>query len=726
MTRTARSSTVVLVVLLTAGGLVHTRPAVAGPTSTTSNEIVYTATGPSGSSIVLRDLQTKAQSSPLHVSATTSFDTPELSPTGDKVVASYDNVSDTTETFGITVVNRGGIGRVNLTALDLFTDSAFDIEPTFSPDGNTVLFTRVTAVDIDDPTTYTYALWTVPTAGGAATALPGGTDGFAGTYKPGDAGTIAFSRSADPETGIGPLTVLSGGTPTSLGVDGRYPKYSPSGSTLAYSTSVSATVDRLATVAATGGTATVFPSALTGSSFVGVSGWLPDGESILFELSSSRGFELWAVDARGTRAGIVLAATATSDASGGYVNGPAPTTVVADPASTTFVPVSPTRLLDTRTTNGGHLGKVAAGEALTLQVSGRTLDGGGTVPNASAVVLNVTAASGTAATVVRVFPAPASPLPTASNLNTTKAGQIRANHVTVKLGSGPSDEGKVVLYNGSGQVHLIADIAGYYVTGAANQRFGSLEPGRILDTRNGTGAPAAPVGQGGFVDLDVVGSLPLSGGGTSVVPGDATAVVLNVTGTAATAPTNIRAFPTPASGAATPLISNLNLAKGETAPNLVTVTVGDGGRVRLFNAAGSVHLIADLAGYYSPSATGGYVPVVPVRFLDSRDGTGAAPITTSAGGFIDLLVRGTRGLPTDALGVVLNLTGTSTTAPTFVVAYPSTSAKPTASNLNLVTGDSRANAVVALPGSTGRLRIGNNAGTVHLIADLAGYFVALP
>jgi len=43
----------------------------------------------------------------------------------------------------------------------------------------------------------------------------------------------------------------------------------------------------------------------------------------------------------------------------------------------------------------------------------------------------------------------------------------------------------------------------------------------------------------------------------------------------------------------------LNLGRGETRPNLVTVQVGAGGKVDLYNHAGSVNLIADVAGYYS-------------------------------------------------------------------------------------------------------------------------------
>jgi hypothetical protein len=209
------------------------------------------------------------------------------------------------------------------------------------------------------------------------------------------------------------------------------------------------------------------------------------------------------------------------------------------------------------------------------------------------------------------------------------------------------------------------------------------------------------------------------------VPADARAVVLNVTATAVTGvSTDVRVYP--AGGAAVPLVSNLNLVGGQTAANLVTVAVGAGGKVRLRNSLGSLHLIADLAGYYSPSAPGRFVPVTPTRFLDTRSGVGAAVIPTTAGGFVDLKVAGTRSVPAQATAAVLNLTGTavSGTASTDVRAYPRGAARvPTVSNVNLQRGDTRANLAIVRVGSDGRVRVRNSSGQLQLVADLAGYMV---
>ena len=86
-----------------------------------------------------------------------------------------------------------------------------------------------------------------------------------------------------------------------------------------------------------------------------------------------------------------------------------------------------------------------------------------------------------------------------SNLNAT-AGQVLPNLVTVKVDSA----GVVNLFNSAGSVDLVADVTGYYST-TAPDTYSPLDPTRVLDTRSGLGAPAAPVGAGGTIDLQVTG-----------------------------------------------------------------------------------------------------------------------------------------------------------------------------------------------------------------------------
>ena len=152
--------------------------------------------------------------------------------------------------------------------------------------------------------------------------------------------------------------------------------------------------------------------------------------------------------------------------------------------------------------------------------------------------------------------------------------------------------------------------------------FYSLPPTRILNTRSGLGH-SGKVGPNQFINLTVDGS------GSGLIPASGVAaVVLNVTVTNPTAASFVTVWPT---GQARPTASNINFVAGQTVPNLVTVKVGAGGQVSLYNAAGSTDLIADVAGYYgdgTAAAGSTFVPLPPARLLDTRSTGG--PIT--AGG----------------------------------------------------------------------------------------------
>ena len=127
-----------------------------------------------------------------------------------------------------------------------------------------------------------------------------------------------------------------------------------------------------------------------------------------------------------------------------------------------FVAVAPARLLDSRA--GGStvdglfrgLGVSGPGSVVELQVAGRA----GVPGDASAVVLNVTAASASGGGYVTVFPCGSAP-PNSSNLNTTAGGTV-PNAVTVKVGAG----GKVCLFTSPEiSTHLLADVNGYFPAG---------------------------------------------------------------------------------------------------------------------------------------------------------------------------------------------------------------------------------------------------------------------
>ncbi len=264
---------------------------------------------------------------------------------------------------------------------------------------------------------------------------------------------------------------------------------------------------------------------------------------------------------------------------------------------------------------------------------------------------------------------------------------------------------------------MLADM-GYSVASLVGSRFTPLDPVRLLDTRSGTGAPKAVVGAGGVLDLKVTGA--------HGVPDNATAVVLNVTGVSPSAVTDVRVYPTPVVLSAVPQVSNLNLAKGTTRANLVTVPVGNNGRVRLRNSTGTVSLLADLSGFYAPGAAASFTALDPTRLLDTRSAQGISTKTRiPAAGQVDLKVAAVGGVPADATAVALTVTAVNATKSTDIRVYPATSdtaTVPIISNLNLGSGPGVPNVVIVKLGEGGVVRLRNQSGEVHLLADVAGYY----
>jgi uncharacterized protein YkwD len=386
---------------------------------------------------------------------------------------------------------------------------------------------------------------------------------------------------------------------------------------------------------------------------------------------------------------------------------PTTTTTVAPTTTTTlptapspgggFHPLTPARILDTRTTAA-----VGPGATMNLQVTGQ---GGIPSTGVTAAVLNVTVTAPTATSFLTVFPAGAA-LPLAANLNFLP-GQTIANLVTAKVGA----NGQVSLYNLAGYVHVIADVAGWYDTGTdpTGAGFHPLTPARILDTRTA----GAPLGAGATMNVQVTGrgGVPTTG---------VTAAVINVTVTDTTGSSFLTVFP---SGQALPLAANINWSPGQTVPNLVTAKLGASGQLSVYNLAGNASVIADVAGWYDTGTdpTGaGFHALTPSRILDTRS---AAPL--GAATTMNLQVAGQGGIPsTGVTAVVLNVTVTAPTATSFLTVFPAGSPLPLAANLNYAPAQTVPNLVIAKVGANGQVSIYNLAGSVHVIADVAGWYDA--
>ncbi|MCX5301448.1 hypothetical protein OG898_34135 [Streptomyces sp. NBC_00193] len=238
-------------------------------------------------------------------------------------------------------------------------------------------------------------------------------------------------------------------------------------------------------------------------------------------------------------------------------------------------------------------------------------------------------------------------------------------------------------------------------------------PTRLLDTRDGTGAPKGKVGPNGSARLKVAG--------VGKIPAGATTAVLNVTVTNATAAGHITAF---ASGAARPTTSNLNFEPGQTVPNLVVVPIGTDGYVDLYNSGlGTVDLIADVTGYFTQSAASGYTAITPERFVDTRIGLGTRKGQVEGFKGFGTAISGVRSVPAGATAVALNVTVTNPKDDGHLTVYPGGTKAPTASNLNFRGGQTVANSVIVPIGADGKISIRNGGwkGT-DVIVDVVGFY----
>ena len=374
-----------------------------------------------------------------------------------------------------------------------------------------------------------------------------------------------------------------------------------------------------------------------------------------------------------------------------------------------FHPVTLTRILDTRngTGRGGVIASVKPNSALVLKV-----EGAGPLPasGVAAVTLNLTLTNPTGSGNISAY-ADGSTRPSTSNLNFS-AGQTVANQVIARVGA----DGAVDLYNqGTGTVDLIADVAGYYGTGAGVGLETLGTPTRILDTRNGTGTGKV------IAAVPAKGTLKLTAANTDGWVGAGVTEVFNVTVTNAKGGGYLAVYP---DGGTRPGVSSLNFGTGQTVANEVDVQAGSDGSIDFYNnASGTVDVIADLLGMFTTDLGAGYVPINPVRVLDTRYGTGAPKAAVAPFGTVQATVSGVDGLPKNPQTIAANVTVTGPSGSGDIEVYPDyLSSPPGVSTLNFAKGDTIANATTMSTENTGEKLYNQSAGSSQLILDVFGYY----
>jgi hypothetical protein len=281
------------------------------------------------------------------------------------------------------------------------------------------------------------------------------------------------------------------------------------------------------------------------------------------------------------------------DVQGYYL--PAPTATAGR-----FVPLNPTRILDTRNT-----AKVAGGTEIVVDVATPV-----TLPaDTAAAVLKVTVTDASGEGYWTVYPN-AGTRPTVSNLNAAKAGDAISNQAIVPLAGG-----KVRVFAERGG-NVIIDIVGSYTGASAPSTtdglFTPVSPGRVVDTREGN----QKLGLRRTIEVPVANRFGVPASGVA-------AVVLNATLAPSTNAGFLTLWParTYRPGASS---LNANVADQTIAGHVITPVTANG--FALFSDGGG-HVIADISGWFAGTPIAAVTP--PAVPLYGPGGPNGAPSSDS-------------------------------------------------------------------------------------------------
>lgn len=395
----------------------------------------------------------------------------------------------------------------------------------------------------------------------------------------------------------------------------------------------------------------------------------------------------------------------------GYLNGQVAQVLVwdqvVDPAQAAspasyYQPITQTRALDTRNGTGGTTGPLAPGSSIRLKIAGAN---GIPATGVTAVAINITALYASTAGYITVWP-DNTPRPTTSAINFAANTPI-ANYLVAPVGA----NGYIRLYNANATIQLLADIAGYFTseTLAGNTTYNPITPARLLDTRDGTGRPAAGTIAGGSTfTLQVTG---LSG-----IPANAKAVAMNFTVVGAASAGYLTTY---ADGTTRPTVSGIQFGTS-TIASMAIVPIGANGKIAVYNGGGgAAHIVGDAVGYFTTEPSGQkYHAINSTRMIDTRQDGGAV-----ATGATKKVAQGNTVIANNPT-LILVVTVAQPTSYGYITAYDDSGTLPPTSNINFDPGQAMAGLTLptAGKGTIGLYNHVNSGGTTQLIVDCLGYF----
>ncbi len=372
------------------------------------------------------------------------------------------------------------------------------------------------------------------------------------------------------------------------------------------------------------------------------------------------------------RRSVLMAADATRQLAVGRHTGTDASLPAGLAPSAEYIPIGPTRVLDTRALNAGRL---AAGGTVEVDLS--TFVPVGT----SSVAVNITSVDPGGAGFLTGFACgPTRPLTSSGNY---VAGVSRSAMSVLTI----SADRRLCIYS-SAAADVVVDLQGGFV--AEGQRLTPTVPARLLDTRT----------SGRLQEMRVP------------MPAGASAVALNLAVTGSGAAGFITAYPC---GAARPNAATVTFGANETISGAAFVPVGGDGSVCVY-ANVAVDVIIDLTGTFSATGDLAFVAVTPTRVYDTRDGTGGWTPIQGAGQTVDIRVA-----PPEARAVSGTLTIVSPATAGFLAAF-GCGDRPTTASVNGSGGGIVANTVTVGLATGGTMCVLSSIAT-GVVFDTTGWWI---
>jgi sugar lactone lactonase YvrE len=371
-----------------------------------------------------------------------------------------------------------------------------------------------------------------------------------------------------------------------------------------------------------------------------------------------------------------------------------------------FVPITPCRVVDTRSADGSFGGpSITGGSSRDFTIPNGIC---GIPSTAQAYSLNA-AMVPTGGGWITLWPT-GQPKPLAASVNSPD-GRVKSDGAIVPAGTG----GAISVY-ASVTTDVVLDINGYFVPAPSNPTalaFYPVTPCRVADTRKTAGPLGGPYMSGGSTRTFSILAASACG-----IPSSAQAFSLNL----AVMPQAdklgwLTAWP---AGQTQPSVASLNDPPGVVLSNaaIVPAPSDNSGQIDIY-VTQDTHLVIDINGYFAPPGAGGLslYTLQPCRVLDTRNPAGAPPFTGTLA--VDVVDSGC-GAPSTAQDYVLNATVVPQASHGYLTMWQEGQSMPVAANLNSSDGAVTGN-MALVPTANGWIDT-YFSGTTYLVLDLFGYF----